>query len=376
LITRQFSLNQLPEYPFDNEYDLGDIAFFDIETTGFAADFTYLYLIGCAFYQNSSFHLIQWFSEGIHEEALLLNSFFEFLSSHKVLIHYNGNGFDIPYLQRKCELLGLDYSFNNIISIDLYKRILPYKKIFQLQSLKLKVLEKFLNISRKDTFGGGELIQVYQSYLGKKNFETLWKVRNPGLSLSTPTESEQLLQQLLLHNEDDIKGLLSITPILFYMDLFEKPIRILQASVEGDILRINYELNANLPVPITFGNDLAYIAAYQNKATLQIHIYEGEIKHYYDNYKDYYYLPAEDYAIHKSLASYVDKEHRVKAKPSTCYIKKQGTFVPQYEPMLSPFFKLNHQDKLTFLEVHTDFLLQEDNLELYVKYMMGWMLHK
>lgn len=376
MITKQFSLNQTPGYPFDQEYDLQKLVFFDIETTGFAADMTYLYLIGAAYYQDSTFHLIQWFSEGIEEEALLITSFFKFMKERNVLIHYNGNGFDIPYLLRKCELLGLDYSFDSIISIDIYKRILPYKKIFHLESLKLKSLEKFLNLHRKDTFSGGDLIQVYQSYLGKKHFEVLWKHRNSERTLPLPTESEQLLGQLLLHNEEDIKGLLLISPILFYADLFEKPIHILQAAVEGDLLRIHYQTTANLPTPISFGNDLAHMAAYETTATLQVRIYEGELKYYYDDYKDYYYLPAEDYAIHKSLATYVDKEFRVKAKPATCYVKKEGVFAPQYETLISPYFKLKHTDKLSFLEVHTDFLLQEETLEQYVKYMMGWLLSK
>lgn len=376
MITRHFSIEDTPQYPFETQFALNQLAFFDIETTGFAPDTTYLYLIGCAYYEDSTFHLIQWFSEGITEESVLISSFFEFIKVHNVLIHYNGSGFDIPYLQKKCLNLSLDYNFDSILSIDLYKRILPYKKIFGLQSLKLKSLEKFLKIPRKDTFDGGELIQVYQGYLGTRTFETLWKKRNPHLPLTYPTKADLLLAQLLLHNEEDIKGLLLISPILYYADLFEKPIHILQASIIDGMLQIDYELAISLPTPIQFGNDLAHVTAQENKASLQVSLYEGELKHFYDNYKDYYFLPAEDYALHKSLAAYVDKEYRIKAKPSTCYIKKQGFFVPQYDPVITPYFKRVHTDKLTFLEVHTDFLLQEENLELYVKFMMNWILHK
>jgi uncharacterized protein len=376
MITRQFSLGQMPAYPFEKEFNINRIAFFDIETTGFAADSSYLYLIGCAYYKDSSFHLIQWFSEDIREEALLITSFFEFLSEYEVLLHYNGSGFDIPYLQRKCSLLGLEYSFNQINSIDIYKKISPYKKMFKLNNYKQKSIETFLNIHRKDIFDGGDLIQVYQSYLGKKHYETLWKMRNPEAPMPTPSEAELLLGQLLLHNEDDIRGLIYISPILSYVDLFEKPIRILQAGVDQDILSICFELSATLPVRISFGSDLAHATAFDRTATLSIHIYEGELKYFYDNYKDYYYLPAEDSAIHKSIAGFVDKDYRVKAKPSTCYIKKQGIFAPQYETVITPYFKINYQDKLTFLEIHTDFLLQEENLESYVKHMLSHMMNK
>lgn len=376
MITRQYALNQKPRYPFEHNYELGSIVFFDIETTGLSADSSYLYLIGCSYYKDSSYQLIQWFSEGIKEEPLLLTTFFEFIASYRVLIHFNGSGFDIPYLQKKCNLLQLEYSFHDIISIDIYKKILPYKKLLKLSSLKLKSLEVFLNIHRKDIYTGGELIPVYQSYLGKKHLENLKKRRNPETKLIAPSESDKLLQQLLLHNEEDIIGLFYISPILSYVDLFEKTFRILQAGVNQDLLSIDFEISSNLPVRIAYSNDLIALTAYENTATLTIHIYEGELKHFYENYKDYYYLPAEDYAIHKSLAQFVDKDYREKAKPANCYLKKEGIFAPQYEPVITPFFKMSLQDKLSFAEVHTDFLLQEENLELYVKHILSHIMSK
>jgi uncharacterized protein YprB with RNaseH-like and TPR domain len=366
----------MPEYPFEREFPLDRIVFFDIETTGFAAESTYLYLIGCAYYKDSSFHLIQWFSEGIKEEALLLTSFFEFLNDFDALVHYNGTGFDIPYLQRKLSLHRLEYSFDRLAGIDIYKRICPYKRIFKLGNFKLKTLENFLNIRRQDTFDGGELIQVYQAYLGKKHYEALRNKRNPQMEASSPSEAEILLRQLLLHNEEDIRGLLQISPILNYADLFEKPVRILQAGVDDGMLSIRFEISASLPVRINFGGDLAHLTAYDRTATLTVQVYEGELKYFYNNYKDYYYLPAEDYAIHKSVAHFVDREYRVKAKPSNCYTRKQGIFAPQYELLIAPYFKINYQDKLSFLEIHTDFLLQETNLEQYVGHMLSHMLSR
>lgn len=376
MITRQISLEQMPEYHFDENYDISRLTFFDIETTGFAADSTYLYLIGCAYYKDDSFHLIQWFSEDFREEALLITSFFEFLKDYDVLLHYNGTGFDIPYLLRKCGLLGLDYSFEALISIDIYKRISPYKKIFRLNNYKQKTIEAFLNINRTDPFTGGDLIQVYQSYLGKKNIEALRSKRNPGTIFETPSEAEILLRQLLLHNEDDLRGLILISPILSYVDIFEKPIRILQAGVDGNRFTIHVVLSASLPVRVSFGNDLAHFVAIGTQATLTIQIYEGELKHFYDNYKDYYYLPAEDAVVHKSLAHFVDKDYRSKAKPSNCYTRKQGIFAPQYELLFTPYFKLDYQNKLSFLEIHTDFLLQEDKLEQYVRHIMNYVITK
>ncbi|NLZ82316.1 MAG: ribonuclease H-like domain-containing protein, partial [Clostridiales bacterium] len=356
---------------YNYDYALEDLLFFDIETTGFSADTSYLYLIGCIYYENNSFHLIQWFSENIKEEEKVIASFFNFVKAYKVLLHYNGSGFDIPYIQKKCFLLKLPYSFDNVVSFDIYKKIYPYKKIFNLPNLKQKTIELFLKIYRKDNFSGGDLIEVYQSFIGKKGLENLKKLREKQLPSDKPSESELLLHALLLHNEDDIKGLVLISPILTYVDIFEKPFQITNASINDNTLRIEFEIVSSVSKPIIYKLDNIRLDVNDSHGTISIDIYEGELKHYYDNYKDYYYLPAEDKAIHKSVAAYVDKDFKEKAKPSSSYTRKNGTFVPQYEPIITPYFKQNYKDKITFLKVHTDFLLREEQLEQYVSHLLS-----
>lgn len=371
MITRQFPLDINIDYPFDKEYGTNKIVYFDIETTGFTAETTYLYLIGCIYMKDSSLHLIQWFSEDISEEALLISNFFEFIKDYDLLIHYNGSGFDIPYLSKKCHLLKLNYSFKDIQSLDIYKKISPMKKIFKLANYKQKTIESFLNIEREDTFSGGELIEVYQSYLGKKQIELLKKSREAKAHNNETTKSDQLLHLLLQHNEDDIKGLVKISPILYYPDLFEKSFRILQAGIDNGKLLVRIEYDFNLPKRISFGNDCIYVNAYKNSASIAIDIYEGELKFFYENYREYYYLPEEDRAVHKSLAIFVDKEFRVKAKPSNCYTKKQGLFAPLYSLVVSPAFRKEYNDKLSFVEIDTDFLHEEQNLTHYIEHILN-----
>lgn len=366
MITRNFPVDISFSYPLDKEYNTDKIAFFDIETTGFSAETTYLYLIGCVYQKDSSLHLIQWFAEDINEEAILVSSFFEFINEYELIIHYNGTGFDIPYINKKCSMLDLDYSFDNIHSLDLYKKISSIKKIFKLKNFKQKTIEAFLKVDREDTYGGGELIEVYQSYLGKKHIDDLKKSINDEADNDNTSETEQLLHLLLQHNEDDIKGLVLISPILYYVDIFEKPFNILQAGVDKGQLFVSIEYDFRLPVRISFGNEYIYMNAYGDSASISIKIIEGELKHFYDNYTDYYYLPEEDQAIHKSLAIFMDKDYRKKAKPSNCYTKKQGLFVPHYQAISLPSFKMEYNDKVSYIEIHTDFLLQEENLTEYI----------
>lgn len=369
MIIREFPVDLQLNYSFGQEYDLNRMVFFDIETTGLDAKTSYLYLIGCIYIKEASFHLIQWFSEGIEEEIRLIRAFFEFIQDYDVLIHYNGAGFDVPYLLKKCRQFHLNYNFDHMESLDLYKKITPYKKLLKLSNYKQKTVENFLKIARKDVYSGGDLIEVYQSYLGKKNIEHLKKSRLKATKENPSSEAEELLDLLLLHNEDDLKGLVGISSILHYVDLFEKPFHILQALVEGEYFIIQLKLHSMLPSRISCGNEIIQFRADGSEASLYIKIFEGELKHFYDNYKDYFYLPKEDSVVHKSLAIYVEKEFREKAKPANCYVKKTGIFVPQFEPLMTPYFKENLKDKTTYLQVHTDSLLQEENLIKYVKHI-------
>lgn len=75
-----------------------------------------------------------------------------------------------------------------------------------------------------------------------------------------------------------------------------------------------------------------YLYKYADQLDTEINIprFEGELKHFYKDYKNYYYLPAEDEAYHKSVSEWVDKSARIQATARTAYTKKTGTFVPVY----------------------------------------------
>ena len=47
----------------DCYYDKSEVVIFDIETTGFAAASTKLYLIGCGYYEGNDIYIIQWFND-------------------------------------------------------------------------------------------------------------------------------------------------------------------------------------------------------------------------------------------------------------------------------------------------------------------------
>lgn len=344
-INKEFDITSC--YNFSN-YSFSDLVFFDIETTGLNPFNSFIYLIGCVYYRNNKFHFIQWFADNTDSEKEIIESFFEFIKNYKLLINFNGNYFDIPFVLKRCSIYQLNYNFNNIQSVDLYKEVLPYKKILQLENYKQKTIEKFLGINRKDKYSGGELIQVYNNYLKCKNLNT-----------DNNLTTKSLLNMLLLHNEDDIKGLVSVSNILVYRDLFTKFNNIIQITVvklDDNNLIIEGCISKDVPQKLIIDNSYFHLLINKDKLLVKVPIYKGKLKYFYENYKDYYYLINEDYAIHKSVATYVDKDFKVKCKANNCYIKKTGNFIPQLTNFYSPYFKNDYKDKISYIEINSEIL--------------------
>jgi len=342
-------------YPLTRLGNKEDLLFFDIETTGFSGDHHQVYLIGCVYFREDRARFIQWFADSKDAEAAIIRHFFRFMEGYRHLIHFNGDTFDIPFLLKRCQALSLNCDFQNITSFDIYKKIKPYKKLLGLDNLKQKTIESFLGIHRDDQYSGGQLIEVYQEYLR--------------------TKDEHLLNLLLLHNEDDLKGMPKLLPILHYPDFFTGSFSLCDwKKAAGEtprvILSLECDPETNLPVPI--GNS---IPSYTCKADgcriiLSIRLYEGTLKYYYPNYKDYYYLIYEDTAIHKSVGEYVDPDAKIKATKETCYTKKSSSFLPQPESVFTPDFKNSCKDKSCFFEFCPDCFSDPDALNRYIQLVL------
>lgn len=328
------------DYPLERIAPLDKILFMDIETTGFTAKTSNLYMIGAAYYKEGAWHIQQWFAQKYEEEKSIMEAFFSFAASFTHIIHFNGNNFDLPFLMQKCRLYNLPYNFDAYDGIDLYRRISPYKFFLNIPNCKQKTLESFLGIKREDKYNGGELIGIYHDYVKEA--------------------SDESCNRLLLHNNDDMKGMLKIISLLAYNDLFNSDLRAkkVQSNIYQDYhgrerhaLLMKVKLPTALPRPVSVMSNGCYFNAEKNEGVIKVPIYDEEMKYFYSNYKDYYYLPDEDMAIHKSVASFVDKEHRVQASAANCYTKKYSSYLPQWDIIVEPFFKRDYKGRELFFEL-------------------------
>lgn len=346
-----------------NETFTEDSLFFDIETTGFSPVYSTLYLIGCAHRVGNDFVITQYFAETVSEESEILSCFLQELVPYRTVISFNGLGFDIPFLKAKCLTYNLSHSFESKEYLDIYKEVSKLKKILKLPNYKQKTMEHFLGIARDDTFSGGELIDVYKEYL--KN----------------PDDASVLL--LKRHNYEDVLGMTGLIPVRSYLKLVQGCFKIhsVESNIYKDIhgclqkeLIITLRNEYSIPKRVSCHLNEFYFISNGFESKLRIQLFEGTLKFFFEHPEEYYYLPAEDMAIHKSVASYVEKKYRRKANTSNCYIKKDAIFVPQYETLITPFFREKPKSKPTYFELTKDFLDSNDLLWQYVCHVFRLLL--
>ncbi len=363
MITIKHPVDLPDTYPLERIGPLSELLFFDIETTGFSGDTSQLYLIGCTYHDGFGWRMIQWFADRREAERELLTAFFTFLSRFRTVIHFNGDGLYIPYLLKRCRRLGLDYSFDAVVSVDIYKKIKPCRTLLGLESLKQKSIEHFLGIRREDTYSGGQLIDVYQEYL--------------------LTHEEALKHLLILHNEDDLKGMPSILPILNYADLLTSPLRLVSRAFErlpaadaadaaAPVLSLAWEGAFSLPVPLECRRAPVSLELHGSQICCSIWLYEGELKYFYPNYQDYYYLPQEDTAVHKSVGEYVERSARKRATARTCYTKKAGLFLPQTSNLWEPALREDYKSSLTYVPYEPSLLEDRAKAERYARQLLSF----
>ncbi len=347
-ITQSTSLKLTKQ--LESTQPLGKVLLFDIETTGLKKECSYVYLIGCAFYDDGVFKIRQYMASSALDEREIIFEFLKFASNFSLIITFNGDRFDIPYINFKSNFYGFDLNLEKITSFDIYKYAKPLKCLLGLERMNQKSIETFLNIHRDDKFDGGRLIPIYYEY--ERTFDP------------------KLEAHLLLHNHDDIEGMFKILPILNYLSILKGEFKFENYEICQNTLILNFKL----PYEIVkeFKKSIFNVVNIFAKDTLlqvNINIFEGEAKLPLKDIENYYYLPEEDKVIHKSVAEFVDKSHKKKATKKNCFLKKTGKFIPQKNIYFEPAFILENNKTFTYFEYNENII---NNKEILVQYVLDF----
>ena len=168
-------------------YRMDEIAYFDIETTGFDRENNNIILISLGWYDDDyNFTIKQYYAESLEEEYDILKSFGKDIKNFNAWSSYNGMAFDEPFIKYKFDKKNLDYDLPEK-HIDLYRHIKPYYKKLGMKRCNLKSVERFIGINRKDEINGGISVKLYEEYLN--------------------TRDEKLRDIIMLHNYEDVLNL-------------------------------------------------------------------------------------------------------------------------------------------------------------------------
>ncbi|MBO4395811.1 MAG: ribonuclease H-like domain-containing protein [Eubacterium sp.] len=376
-----------------------DVCFFDIETTGLSPKISNVYLIGAARLVFDRFILTQWFADDYNSEFSLLNAFSEYLEDCRLVTHYNGSTFDIPYLEKKYIDYGLSspfsfrshtqlHSYNNdqfepsdsdttdapdsmlsisLENLDIYRRVASCKNRFPVENNKLITMERYLGFNRGTDISGKECIRLYTDYMQKKYAHL-------------DSEKHSLQKTILKHNSDDLIGTIRCAKLLYFTD-YRPGSPIISTTDKSVIITDKLSDGLRFPVKLAYDNPITksktpigkkplpdskpkgefktlnpvvHIEFDKDTLTVQVPLLRDTLYHYFYDYKDYYYLPDEDMAIHKSVGSFVDRHHREQANAANCYSRKDGLFLPLpsciYPDRIPVFYRKGWTRSAAFIE--------------------------
>ena len=340
--------------------------FFDIETTGLGWRSSHIYLIGVLFCLNGKWTLRQWFLDRPFAEKDMLESFSRFLRERNTsfLADYNGSTFDLPYLRSKFRYYNITYpevfteqEDDPRAHKDIFRLLRPLKTKLPLSSLKLQEVEKMLSTDRTDTESGKDLIEVYHRFL--------------------QTGDPEDLDHLFLHNYEDVAALPAVVSLLSFHDFWCGQYTVTGCREQSD--RFLFELAPGSPFPAEFvlaGRMQSTLSFSHSIAVMSIPVSAGERKLFFSDPKQYYYLPDEDQAVHKSVGVFIDPAHRVQASASNCYQRMEGHFLPC--PSAAHISKLHcfyekYRDKTAW--IRTDELLScgSELQNAYTRSILSWL---
>lgn len=282
----------------------------DIETTGLSPEMSALFMIGCGWFEDQKLHVIQWLADSLElfGEQDILKTFsqwlldFADLNRSPVLVTYNGTKFDLPFLNSRYEQCGLlnPLSTLQISHCDLYRKYLPLKKIWPVPNMKLKTLSQWMGYSFIAAPEGRKLIRTYHDYI---------KTKDP-----------DMLNLLFLHNINDIESLMLLLPMQGWLNFFHGAYDIMETlCIEQSRIRFKLESFSSLKSHFEWEAYDIKLSVTDSFASLLVPVYERGLRYYYTDYRNYVYLPAEDYALPKSMAKYMDRSYQEKACQENCY---------------------------------------------------------
>lgn len=242
--------------------------FLDIETLGLNRNKDIIYLVGVLYFnkKESLWNLDQYFSECVEEEKSMLTELVQAVSRFNTVITYNGDSFDLPYLNKRFHINNINFNFSGTNSIDLYSIVRKNKQYLPLENYKLKTLERFIGIYREDIYSGRDCIDFYKNY--------------------NITKDITLEKKILQHNYDDLFYMLDLFKVLdilkhkktVIININDKILNFLMEDIrsEGDFIIIEGNIKSDFNHRVNYyGKNYKFVTEDNNNCLITIEYKKG-----------------------------------------------------------------------------------------------------
>ena len=149
-----------------SEIDIRKTVFLDTETTGLSGGAgTFIFLIGLGYFTENQFCVRQYFMRDYDEEQALLSALNELLLKFESVITYNGKSFDLPLMETRFIMSGMEMNLKNPAHLDL---LYPVRRLWKrrLENCSLSTVEReILGVYRENDVPGYLVPEIYFRYL-------------------------------------------------------------------------------------------------------------------------------------------------------------------------------------------------------------------
>ena len=233
--------------------------------------------------ENDTFYELTLMSEKESDEYEMLTCLSRAAEGASRIITFNGHSFDLPHLRGKYRAYRLEDPFEGKEDFDLIRELWGLASFFGLPSNQLRDYAAFLGLP-----AGAEK-----------------DLSDPGAKPSF-CDAEIALE------------LMSLFSFLSFLRGEDVVIRSVSA-VDGLLV---FDLKSGGPFPRQVSvHDACFHVLFREDGTVRLssRIESGTVRFYHTDLKNYEYLPAEGYAIHRSASAFVDKSRKEKAGRETCF---------------------------------------------------------
>lgn len=217
--------------------------------------------------EGEQWQVYKWSLEQEADEYDMLTAFSDKIRDAYCLIGFNSSSFHIPYLTHKYKAYGLENPFEHKMHIDLLKELKPIGKQLHI-STKLSDLRLFL-----------QLPDFYE----------------------------------------EIQCIGSFTSLFLYPKILQGEFQVIKTECLDQEVLFKCKTGQPFPKELRLHDKDFYLIGSENDLKIKVRSEQGQLKLYYPNYKDYYFIPEENTVIHRSLAEVISKDRKRKALPEECF---------------------------------------------------------